>query len=52
MVKLLVSSIAGSSGVPNPMQAEDIAATVLHVLEGPDNYLISEVVMRPLRPKG
>lgn len=43
---------AGSRGSPNPMQPEDVAATVIHVLEGPDNYLISEVVMRPLRPRG
>jgi NADP-dependent 3-hydroxy acid dehydrogenase YdfG len=46
------SSESGSSGSKNPMQPESIAATVVHVLEGPDNYLISEVVMRPLRPKG
>ena len=32
--------------------SEDVAATVIHVLDGPDNYLISEVAMRPLRPKG
>jgi len=44
--------LAGSSGAPNPMRAEDIANTVIHVLEGSDNYLISEVVMRPLRPRG
>lgn len=44
--------IAGTPGSPNAMRAEDVAATVVHVLEGPDNYLISEVVMRPLRPKG
>ena len=43
---------AGRSGSPNPMRPEDIAATVVHVLEGPDNYLISEVMMRPLRPRG
>ena len=43
---------AGTSGAANPMQPEDIAATVVHVLEAPDNYLISEVMMRPLRPKG
>ena len=43
---------AGTSGSANPMQPEDIADTVVHVLEGPDNYLISEVMMRPLRPKG
>ncbi len=46
------ADVAGSQGTANPMQAEDIAETVVHVLEGPDNYLISEVVMRPLRPKG
>ncbi len=34
------------------MQAEDVAATVLHLLQTPENYLISEVVMRPLRPRG
>ncbi len=44
--------IAGSPGAPNPMQPEDIASTVIHVLQSPDNYLISEVVMRPLRPRG
>ncbi len=43
---------AGTSGSKNPMQPEDIAGTVVHVLEAPDNYLISEVMMRPLRPKG
>lgn len=37
---------------PNPMTAADVAATVMHVLQTPDNYLISEVVMRPLRPRG
>ncbi len=44
------------AGAPSPstnkMMPEDVAETVLHVLQGPDNYLISEVVMRPLRPKG
>ena len=44
--------IAGSAGAPNPMQPQDIATTVVHVLQTPDNYLISEVVMRPLRPRG
>jgi len=32
-----------------PMQAEDLAATLVHVLTGPPSYLISEVVMRPAR---
>ncbi|MEM1126507.1 MAG: SDR family oxidoreductase [Bacteroidota bacterium] len=43
---------AGIGITSNPMQPEDVSATVMHVLEGPDNYLISEVVMRPLRPRG
>ena len=43
---------AGTSGSGNPMRAEDIAATLVHVLRAPDNYLISEVAMRPLRPQG
>jgi len=46
------ADVADSSIAPHPMQPEDVAGTVLHVLEGPDNYLISEVVMRPLRPRG
>lgn len=46
------ANIAGSKGSANPMQPEDVASTVIHVLETPNNYLISEVVMRPLRPKG
>jgi len=46
------ADVAGSKGAPNPMQAQDIAETVIHVLQTPDNYLISEVVMRPLRPRG
>lgn len=37
---------------PNAMTAEDVASTVVHVIESADNYLISEVVMRPLRPRG
>ena len=51
-VKTNFSNVAGSSGSPNPMQSEDIARTVMHVLQTPTNYLISEVVMRPLRPRG
>ena len=45
-------AVAGTSGAPNPMQSIDIARTLVHILEAPDNYLISEVMMRPLRPKG
>ncbi len=45
-------AVAGSGGSPNPMQSIDIAKTLLHVVETPENYLISEVMMRPLRPRG
>lgn len=45
------ASSAGRTGSSNPMQPEDVANTVIHLLEGPENYLISEVMMRPLRPK-
>jgi NADP-dependent 3-hydroxy acid dehydrogenase YdfG len=44
------AAVAGASGSRHPMTADDIASTVLHLLEAPDHYLISEVVMRPLRP--
>lgn len=43
---------AGIASSANPMTAEDVASTVVHVVETPDNYLISEVVMRPLKPGG
>lgn len=43
----------GGTGVnPNAMLPEDIASTVIHVIETSENYLISELVMRPLRPRG
>lgn len=42
----------GRTSAPGAMAAEDVAATVLHVLEASPNYLVSEVVMRPLRPQG
>jgi NAD(P)-dependent dehydrogenase (short-subunit alcohol dehydrogenase family) len=44
--------VAGTPGSPGAMDPRDVAATVLHVIESAPNYLISEVVMRPLRPKG
>jgi len=46
------SSMSGSAAPAHAMTPSDIGETVLHVLETRDNYLISEVVMRPLRPKG
>lgn len=44
--------VAGASMTDHPMQPKDVAETVLHLIEMPDNHLISEVVMRPLRPRG
>jgi NADP-dependent 3-hydroxy acid dehydrogenase YdfG len=35
----------------NMLQPDDVANTLIHVLETPDNFLINEVVMRPLNPK-
>ena len=43
---------AGMSISPNPMTPAQMSSTLVHVLETPDNYLISEIVMRPLRPRG
>ena len=43
---------SGGSGSTNKMLPEDLAATIVHLLETRDNYLISELVMRPLRPRG
>jgi NADP-dependent 3-hydroxy acid dehydrogenase YdfG len=44
--------VAGAEMTDHPLQPDDVSATVLHVLEAPDNHLISEVVLRPLRPRG
>jgi len=44
--------VAGASISSNPMQPEDVSDSVMHLLESPDNHLISEIVMRPLRPRG
>jgi short-subunit dehydrogenase len=43
---------AGTAPNPNAMDAEDIAATVLHLIQTPPGYLISEVVMRPMQTRG
>jgi NADP-dependent 3-hydroxy acid dehydrogenase YdfG len=44
--------VAGVDMTDNPLKPEDLAATVMHVLESPANHLISELVVRPLRPRG
>lgn len=43
---------AGVDMTDNPLRAKDVAATVMHVVQAPENHLISEVVLRPLRPRG
>lgn len=43
-----------SSGIfphDNMLHPEDLANTVVHVLETPDNMLINELIIRPLNPK-
>ncbi len=43
-----------SSGIDshqNMLQPKDLANTILHVLQTPDNMLIDELVIRPLNPK-
>jgi NADP-dependent 3-hydroxy acid dehydrogenase YdfG len=44
--------VAGVDMTDNPLKPEDVSATVMHVLESPANHLISELVVRPLRPRG
>lgn len=42
---------SGNELHPNMMASNDVATVLLNVLEMPDNFLIDEVVMRPLFPK-
>lgn len=44
-------SHSGGSTHPNMMSPADVAKTLIYVLETPDNFLIDEIVMRPLNPK-
>lgn len=44
-------SHSGGSTHPNMMSGTDVANTLIYVLETPDNFLIDELVMRPLNPK-
>jgi NADP-dependent 3-hydroxy acid dehydrogenase YdfG len=36
----------------NMMQPEDVASTIMHVLQSPPNYHHVDIEVRPLRPKG
>ena len=42
---------AGADTHENMMLPEDVAKSLTDVIETPDNFLINEVVMRPLNPK-
>jgi NADP-dependent 3-hydroxy acid dehydrogenase YdfG len=42
---------AGTDTHSNMMQPLDVADTLIHLLETPDNLLINEVTLRPLNPK-
>ncbi|MFW6348189.1 MAG: SDR family oxidoreductase, partial [Cyclonatronaceae bacterium] len=42
---------AGASTHSHMMQPDDVAATLVHLLETPDNFLINEITLRPLDPK-
>lgn len=44
------SSVSGQQLSKNAMTPADISSTLVHILETDANYLISEIVMRPLRP--
>lgn len=35
----------------NMLQGKDVANTLIHILETPDNFLIDEITLRPLIPK-
>jgi len=42
---------AGSSTHDHMMRQDDVANTIIHILETPDNFLIDEITLRPLIPK-
>lgn len=41
----------GADTHSNMMHPDDVATQLINVLETPDNFLINEIVMRPLNPK-
>lgn len=43
--------VEGAEVHPNMMSPNDLAKTLSDVIETPDNFLINEIVMRPLNPK-
>lgn len=43
--------VSGVEPHPHMLQPEDIADTLIHILETPDNFLINDLVIRPFNPK-
>ena len=41
----------GNETHDNMLQADDVADTLIHLLETPDNFLVNEITLRPLNPK-
>ncbi|MDX1641132.1 MAG: SDR family NAD(P)-dependent oxidoreductase [Balneolaceae bacterium] len=41
----------GSETHANMLQPDDVADTLIHLLETPDNFLVNEITLRPLNPK-
>lgn len=41
----------GSETHNNMLQPDDVADTLIHLLETPDNFLVNEITLRPLNPK-
>lgn len=41
----------GAENHPYMMMPDDVAATILHLLETPDEFLINEITLRPLKPR-
>ncbi len=39
-------------GAAKKLSAAEVAEVVVHILESSDNFLVSDVVLRPLKPKG
>lgn len=42
---------AGNETHDNMLQPDDVADTLIHLLETPDNFLVNEITLRPLNPK-
>lgn len=45
-------NIEGGAVHANMMRPEDVASSILHAIESHPNYLLSQMELRPLKPKG